>query len=456
MTGQPKCSSTRRISRFLPSRKAIVSQALLPCTRSSRAWIGPYWKPSITMPFCSPSSLLSSIRPCTPHAVTPQPARRRQLEAALELAVVGQQQQTLRAHVQAADRHQPRQAFGQAVVDRRPAFGIARGSQHAGRLVIAEQAWLLGLRQGSPSIVIHFASVTVTAGLSSTSPSTATRPVAIRRSASRREQYPERAIRFATRSSLEPLTSHGSPRPRRRTGHRRRPRSGIPDAIARRRKSAARDLDRFDHAIRRAPADHHAGADRACGLVMRAIDLEASAATDLMQHRPGPRRPRARFGTRVRLLVGQAAWDRVRNVLDQIAPKITLSSCWPPQMPNGQVTVERCPGYRPLEGGALLLGADGGVRSRARTATGRGRTRRRSPPVRPAGRGRPPPDPSGVATQRQPASADDRRTIVLANGIPGQAAVPTRRFRIQGQADAGLALLARCIALGSLQLRSVR
>ena len=40
-TVSPRCSQTFRISRFLPSRMVMVSQALAPCWRSSRAWTGP-------------------------------------------------------------------------------------------------------------------------------------------------------------------------------------------------------------------------------------------------------------------------------------------------------------------------------------------------------------------------------------------------------------------------------
>ena len=67
-------------------------------------------------------------------------AGRRQLELALQFAVGGEQQQPLGVHVEAADRHQPRQALGQPVVDGRPALGVALGGEQAGRLVEAEQA----------------------------------------------------------------------------------------------------------------------------------------------------------------------------------------------------------------------------------------------------------------------------------------------------------------------------
>ena len=67
-------------------------------------------------------------------------AGRGQLELALELAVGGEQQQPLGVQVEPADRHHPRQALGQAVVDGRAALGVALGGQQPGRLVVAEQA----------------------------------------------------------------------------------------------------------------------------------------------------------------------------------------------------------------------------------------------------------------------------------------------------------------------------
>ncbi len=54
---------------------------------------------------------------------------------------------------------------------------------------------------GAPSTVILSFAVTVTAGLVSTSPFTATRPSAIHSSISRREARPARATTLATRSA---------------------------------------------------------------------------------------------------------------------------------------------------------------------------------------------------------------------------------------------------------------
>ncbi len=80
-------------------------------------------------------------------AVAALDAGRGQFELALQFAVGGEQQQPLGVQVEPADRHQPRQALGQPVVDGRPALGVALGGEQAGRLVVAEQA----RRRGAPS-----------------------------------------------------------------------------------------------------------------------------------------------------------------------------------------------------------------------------------------------------------------------------------------------------------------
>ena len=98
-------------------------------------------------------------------AVVADDAGARQLELALQLAVVGQQQQPLGHEVEAADRHQPRQALRQPVVDRRPALGVARGGQRRRRLVEAEQARRRGGRTGLPSTVTPARSVSRVAGV---------------------------------------------------------------------------------------------------------------------------------------------------------------------------------------------------------------------------------------------------------------------------------------------------
>jgi len=66
-------------------------------------------------------------------------AGRRQFQLALQLAVGGQQQQPFGIQVEPADRHHPRQALGQPIVDGRAAFRVALGREQPRRLVVAEQ-----------------------------------------------------------------------------------------------------------------------------------------------------------------------------------------------------------------------------------------------------------------------------------------------------------------------------
>ena len=80
-----------------------------------------------------------------PGAVAALDAGGGQLELALQLAVGGEQQQPLGVQVEPADRHHPRQALGQPVVDGRPALRVALGGEQAARLVVAEQARRGGL-----------------------------------------------------------------------------------------------------------------------------------------------------------------------------------------------------------------------------------------------------------------------------------------------------------------------
>ena len=63
-----------------------------------------------------------------------------QFELAFQPAVRRHQQQAFGVEIEPPDRHEPRQPFGQLVVDGRPALGIAFGGQQPGGLVIAEQA----------------------------------------------------------------------------------------------------------------------------------------------------------------------------------------------------------------------------------------------------------------------------------------------------------------------------
>ena len=68
-------------------------------------------------------------------AVSAHDARPRQLELPLELTVVGEEQKPFGHEVEAPDRHQPRQAGRQMIVDRRAALRVVRGRDRPLRLV---------------------------------------------------------------------------------------------------------------------------------------------------------------------------------------------------------------------------------------------------------------------------------------------------------------------------------
>src|SRR6185312_10718801 len=73
------------------------------------------------------------------HAVAAQPAGRRQFERPRQPAVIGEQQQALGVHVQAADADQAGQVLGQRGKDGRPPVRIGVGGHQAARLVAEEQ-----------------------------------------------------------------------------------------------------------------------------------------------------------------------------------------------------------------------------------------------------------------------------------------------------------------------------
>ena len=83
-------------SRFLPSRRAKVSQTLAPCSRSSRRLDRP------VAHAVDVDAVAQRVEPplrdlaVRAHAIAPQPAGRRQFEDAREPAVIGEQQQALR------------------------------------------------------------------------------------------------------------------------------------------------------------------------------------------------------------------------------------------------------------------------------------------------------------------------------------------------------------------------
>ena len=73
------------------------------------------------------------------HAIAADPAGRRQFQCARQPAVIGEEQQPLGVHVEAADADQPRQVLGQGAEDRLAAFRVGMGRHQAARLVAQEQ-----------------------------------------------------------------------------------------------------------------------------------------------------------------------------------------------------------------------------------------------------------------------------------------------------------------------------
>ena len=80
------------------------------------------------------------------HAIAPDPAGRRQFEAAGQPAVIGQQQQPLGIQIEPADRDQPRQTRGQRAEYGRPALLVAMRRDQPDSFVIAPQARPVGFR----------------------------------------------------------------------------------------------------------------------------------------------------------------------------------------------------------------------------------------------------------------------------------------------------------------------
>src|SRR6185437_12181920 len=173
---------------------------------------------------------------------------------------------------------------------------------------------------------MSLAGVTVTAGLVRIAPSTRTRPSAIQRSASRREQRPARAITLAMRSPPVAGAASSSLIASRRGGldeggedaeiARADGVFGMPlDAEA---EAAGGVLDALDDAVRGGGVDDHAGRHRLDRLVVRRVDRQLAHPGDAMKERAGDHRDgMARLGARVGLLMGQRARDLVRDVLDE-------------------------------------------------------------------------------------------------------------------------------------------
>src|SRR5215467_8053228 len=79
------------------------------------------------------------------HAIAAQPTGRRQLQHTRQPAVVGEQEQSLGVHVEAADADQARQLLRQRRKDRRPALRIHVRRHESARLMIEEEPRALAL-----------------------------------------------------------------------------------------------------------------------------------------------------------------------------------------------------------------------------------------------------------------------------------------------------------------------
>ena len=156
--------------------------------------------PSIVTPSASSSSCAWVTWPIGAGAVGANDAGPRQLELALELAVVGEEQQPLGHEIEPADRHQPRQPGGKPVVDRRPPLRIVCGGDR--RPAACRSGYrrvALAGRTGRTVDRDAATSSSKVAGVVSFSPLSAIRPSAIMRSISRREAIPARASSLAMR-----------------------------------------------------------------------------------------------------------------------------------------------------------------------------------------------------------------------------------------------------------------
>ena len=164
--------------------------------------------PSMVTPRRSASSAGWVDAAMDAHAVAAQPAGGGQFEDAGEPAVIGEEEETLGVDVEAADGDHPRHV-------RRAAREKTVGRPSGSRLVVTRPFGLWKSQRrvrsraasGLPSTSIRSSAVTIVAGVSRTRPFSLTRPSAIIRSASRREQMPARAITLAMRS---PLSEAGS------------------------------------------------------------------------------------------------------------------------------------------------------------------------------------------------------------------------------------------------------
>src|SRR5579862_9256340 len=123
----------------------------------------------------------------------------------------------------------------------------------------------------------------MTAGLSSTRPSRLTRPSAIQRSASRREQSPARAISLATRTPRGAAAPVMRSSPSRLDEGREEPEISLADGVFGMplhadTEPAARVLDALHDAVGRRRIHQEPGPGRLHGLMMRAVHRRLAAA----------------------------------------------------------------------------------------------------------------------------------------------------------------------------------
>ncbi len=135
------------------------------------------------------------------HSVATLQGIRRQFEISRKAAIVREQQQAFAVQVEPADADHARKAGRQMGKDSRTIFFVARGGHETRQACDTRTgAALRTAGNGLPSTMILSFGPTVNAGVSSIFPLTLTRPSAIHRSASRREQSPARAMTLAMRS----------------------------------------------------------------------------------------------------------------------------------------------------------------------------------------------------------------------------------------------------------------
>ena len=138
--------------------------------------------------------------PLNTNAVFAAPSCTWQFQMPGQTAIIGQQQQAFRIHIQPPNRQHPRKRGRQRIKDRLAVLFIPAPLPPARVACYTATVLLAHAGSGVPLTVMMSADVTFSAGLSMISPFTETRPSAISASAARREQIPARAMCLAMRS----------------------------------------------------------------------------------------------------------------------------------------------------------------------------------------------------------------------------------------------------------------